>query len=163
MIITIQAIEERRDDHLLVLPTDAVLFEDSSFKVSEGFSCCKKLNMSVFSLDQVSWWLFILGDLCYKICQGSGHIFRGLRWSSCQIEQSWGKVWPAKGKWNQGTFHCVLRSCNVLLIEMSAGYLTRVVVPWWMEVTEQEGSCFFALARKSYWSWMIAPQIGFTD
>lgn len=33
--IHIQEIKERRDEDLLVLPTDAVLFEDSSFKVSE--------------------------------------------------------------------------------------------------------------------------------
>jgi L-ascorbate peroxidase len=31
-----QDVKERRDEDLLVLPTDAVLFEDSSFKVSEG-------------------------------------------------------------------------------------------------------------------------------
>lgn len=33
--IKFKDIKERRDEDLLVLPTDAVLFEDSSFKVSE--------------------------------------------------------------------------------------------------------------------------------
>jgi L-ascorbate peroxidase len=31
-----QDIKERRDEDLLVLPTDAVLFEDASFKVKQN-------------------------------------------------------------------------------------------------------------------------------
>jgi len=45
MGITIQAIKERRDEDLLVLPTDAVLFEDSSFKVSEGSHVAKNCTI----------------------------------------------------------------------------------------------------------------------
>ena len=48
MGITIQAIKERRDEDLLVLPTDAVLFEDSSFKVSEGSHVAKNCTYLAF-------------------------------------------------------------------------------------------------------------------
>lgn len=46
--MAIQAIKERRDEDLLVLPTDAVLFEDSSFKVSEGPHVAKNCTYLVF-------------------------------------------------------------------------------------------------------------------
>ena len=43
-----QDIKERRDEDLLVLPTDAVLFEDPAFKVSEHSHNAKK-KMHTFS------------------------------------------------------------------------------------------------------------------
>lgn len=106
MIITIQAIEERRDEDLLVLPTDAVLFEDSSFKVSEGFSCCKKTEHVCFFL-----WTKSHDDFSYleiyatKYAKDQDAFFEDYAEAHAKLSNLGAKFDPPKVKWNQGTFH----------------------------------------------------------
>lgn len=73
-----QDIKERRDEDLLVLPTDAALFDDPSFKVKKI-----KNYLINFEFVYVKVKMIWFSGICWEICRRWKSIFWWLCWSTC--------------------------------------------------------------------------------